>query len=150
MSTDAPDRSLLFVQNRFQLIVPQLKVQVGFFTQVQGLAAQVDTIEYAEGGRNDFVYKIPSRIKHPILTLKRGVTDESSLLSWLEQTVVEAKLSEITLNLRRPDDSVLRSWSFAAAYPVKWTGPDLNAGGAEVMSESLEIAHQGVKIVEVP
>ena len=32
----------------------------------------------------------------------------------------------------------------AQAYPVKWTVSDFNAGGAEVMTESLEIAHQGM------
>jgi phage tail-like protein len=144
----AVERALLFAQNCFTLKVPALEVQIGLFTQVQGLSAQVDVMEYLEGGRNDFVHKLPTRIKHPNLTLKRGVTNESALLRWLEQTVVQAQLTDIALTLHQADGEKLRSWGFAAAYPVKWTGPDLNAGGTEIMSESLEIAHQGIKIVE--
>ena len=39
----------------------------------------------------------------------------------------------------------VQSWSFAQAYPVKWTASDLNAGGNEIMTETLEIAHSGMQ-----
>ena len=35
------------------------------------------------------------------------------------------------------------TWSFRNAYPVKWTSSDLNAGGTEFLTETLEIAHFG-------
>ena len=40
----------------------------------------------------------------------------------------------------------MRTWSFRNAYPVKWTGGDLNAGGTEFLTESLEIAHNGMTV----
>jgi phage tail-like protein len=140
------DRLLLHTQSRFVLSVPALGVELGLFTQVQGLSAQVDVIEYPEGGLNTYVHKLPTRIKHPNLTCKQGVTHEDGFLLWLNETVVKAKLTDIALHVYEPDGTVVRSWGFAGAYPVKWTGPDLNAGGTEIMTESLEIAHQGIMI----
>ena len=63
------NRDLLFGQLHFEVKVPTLDVLVGFFTQVQGLSAQLDVLEYLEGGRNDMVHKLPSRIKR--LTLHK-------------------------------------------------------------------------------
>ena len=41
----------------------------------------------------------------------------------------------------------MQTWSFRNAYPVKWTGSDLNAGGSEFLTQSLEIAHSGMKVM---
>jgi phage tail-like protein len=140
------DRTLLFHQSRFEVKIPTLQLQVGYFTQVQGLSAQVDVMEYPEGGRNDFVHKLPTRIKHTNLTLKRGLTKEGALLKWFYQTVVAAAQKEMTLTLYDQEGEPIQTWSFAGAYPVKWTGPDANAGGTDVLTESLEIAHHGVTL----
>jgi phage tail-like protein len=137
------DRTLLYHQSRFELKIPSLQLQVGYFTQVQGLSAQVDVLEYPEGGRNDFVHKLPTRIKHTNLTLKRGLTQEGALLAWFQKTVVKAEPTDMSLTLYDSEGTKVRAWSFAGAYPVKWTGPDVNAGGNEMMTESLEIAHHG-------
>jgi phage tail-like protein len=139
----SPDRSLLYHQSHFEVKIPSLDIQVGFFTQVQGLSAQVDVLEYPEGGLNDYVHKLPTRIKHTNLTLKRGLTKEGALLAWLHKTVVKAEPANMSLTLFDSEGRKIQAWSFAGAYPVKWTGPDANAGGNEIMTESLEIAHQG-------
>src|SRR4029079_1214821 len=94
-----PNKDILFHQSHFEVTIPSLDVQVGFFTQVQGLSAQVDVLEYPEGGRNDMVHKLPTRIKHTNLTLKRGVTNETGLLEWFKSTVVEAKPANMSLTL---------------------------------------------------
>jgi phage tail-like protein len=139
----SPDRTILFHQSHFEVKIPSLDVQVGFFTQVQGLSAQVDVLEYPEGGRNDYVHKLPTRIKHTNLTLKRGLTKEGALLTWFQKTVVKAEPTNMSLTLYDSEGQKVQAWSFSGAYPVKWTGPDANAGGNDIMTESLEIAHQG-------
>ena len=53
--------------------------------------------------------------------------------------------ANMSLTLYDPYGARIRAWSFFMAYPVKWTGPDVNAGGNEFMTESLEIAHSGLK-----
>src|SRR3979409_1921615 len=94
-----PDRTLLYHQSRFELKIPSLDIQVGYFTQVQGLSAQVDVLEYPEGGRNDYGHKLPTRIKHTTLTLKRGLTQEGALLAWFQKTVVKAEPADMSLTL---------------------------------------------------
>jgi phage tail-like protein len=139
-----PNKDILFHQSHFEVKIPALdNLQVGFFTQVQGLSAQIDVMEYPEGGRNDYTHKLPTRIKHTNLTLKRGLTSEPGLLAWLRSTIVEAKPVEMSLTLCDYEGKPVQSWSFAGAYPVKWSGPDANAGGNDMMTETLEIAHQG-------
>ena len=146
----APNKDILFHQSHFEVTVPALKVKVGYFTQVQGLSAQVDVMEYPEGGRNNYVHKLPTRIKHTNLTLKKGLTTQGGMLEWLVKTVVNAEPSEMTLTLCDYEGKPIRIWSFAGAYPVKWTGPDANAGGNEMMTETLEIAHLGAVAKPVP
>lgn len=138
------NRDTLFPQIHFEVRVPALDVQVGFFTQVQGLSAQVDVLEYAEGGRNDYMHKLPGRIKQQNITLKRGLTNEGALLAWFKKSVVKAEPTNLALTLYDSEGKKVQAWSFANAYPVKWTGSDLNAGGNEMMTESLEIAHSGM------
>jgi phage tail-like protein len=138
------NRDVLFGQLNFEVKVPALNVHVGFFTQVQGLSAQLDVLEYQEGGRNDMVHKLPTRIKQGNLTLKRGLTTEGALLTWFQATVVEAQPTDLSITLYDSQGNPQRSWSFAQAYPVKWTASDFNAGGSEIMTETLEVAHQGM------
>jgi phage tail-like protein len=138
------NRDLLFGQLNFEVKVPTLDVLVGFFTQVQGLSAQLDVLEYLEGGRNDMVHKLPSRVKQGNVTLKRGLTTEHALLAWFKASVIDVEPTDLAITLYDSQGNPQRAWSFAQAYPVKWTVSDFNAGGTEVMTESLEIAHQGM------
>jgi phage tail-like protein len=138
------NRDLLYPQLNFEVKVPALNVHVGFFTQVQGLSAQLDVLEYQEGGRNDMVHKLPSRIKQGNITLKRGLTTEGALLAWFQASVVQAKPTDLSITLYDSQGNPQRSWSFAQAYPVKWSASDFNAGGTEIMTETLEIAHSGI------
>lgn len=138
------NRDLLYPQLHFEVKLPSLHVKVGFFTQVQGMSATVDVLEYMEGGVNDHVHKLPSRIKQGNLTLKRGLTSEGALLAWFQKSVVKADPTDMSLTLYDSGGQRVQSWSFAQAYPVKWTASDLNAGGTEIMTETLEIAYSGM------
>ena len=35
-------------------------------------------------------------------------------------------------------------WNFQNAYPVKWSGPALNAESTNVAVETVELVHQGI------
>jgi phage tail-like protein len=58
--------------------------------------------------------------------------------------VVKAEPTDLSLTLYDSAGKKVQGWSFAQAYPVKWTASDLNAGGNEIMTETLEIAHSGM------
>jgi phage tail-like protein len=39
----------------------------------------------------------------------------------------------------------VRSWVFQEAFPIKWTGPNLNASSNQIATEQLEIVHAGLQ-----
>ena len=72
-----------------------------------------------------------------------------ALLQWFMESRYTPKRRDMTISLFGPGTKLVRSWVFMNAYPVKWTGGDLNASSTEILTESLEIAHSGMAITAV-
>src|SRR6185437_3545972 len=100
---------------------------------MEGLAVWYDVLEYAEGGNNDFVHRLPGRMRYPNLKLSWGLVSDEDLLKWFMATHTKADTQEFTVT---------------DAYPVRWSGPILHANAAdpETWGETLEIAHSGLKL----
>jgi len=119
---------------------------VGGFTEVTGLEIEVEVREYAEGGQNEFVHKFPGRTKYPQnLVLKHGLTDIESLWGW-HQDVTQGKVERRNGSIYLLDNRGLPAmwWDFREAYPVKWTGPQLQADSANIAVETIELVHRGI------
>jgi len=116
---------------------------VGTFRECHGLEVEWEVLEYAEGGENGFVHRLRGRALHPNLVLTRGITDESTLLDWFFACRDKTERHDLTVSLCDVTGAVVRSWSFAGAWPVKWQGPTLDAAGRSIATEQIEIAHQG-------
>lgn len=127
---------------RFTVEVPSLTI--GMFSECTGLSVEFELMEYQEGGQNGFSHRLRSRMKYPNLVLKRGVTHEDALLKWFLAAQDVAQRPAVTISLLAPGTKKVRSWAFEAAFPVKWTGPNLSAGSNNPAVETLEIAHQGL------
>jgi phage tail-like protein len=132
-----------FGVHTFVLRIPEIDT-VGFFMSCSGLELTFDVYEYREGGRNDMVHRLPGGLHYPNLMLSRGLTREDALLKWFLATQSKAERKEIVLTLRAGDDE--RTWTFSDAFPVRWTGPQIDSQGSSVATESLEIAHGGLKV----
>jgi len=117
---------------------------IGYFSHCSGLELGFDVFEYQEGGNNDFVHRLPGPLRYPNLVLSRGLTEQEALLKWFMATRTEAERKEVTLTLKT--GTTERIWTFADAFPVKWTGPTLDAETGDVATETLEIAHTGLKL----
>ena len=88
---------------RFLVVLPN--ADLGRFRECTGLAAEIEVKDYNEGGVNDRVHKLPTRMKYPNLVLKRGVTYEDALLKWLWQTQRKAERVNVTVSLSAPTAS---------------------------------------------
>ena len=130
----------------FELKLTPQETPTGYYTEVSGLTAEIETMSYNEGGRNDAVHKLPTRMKHPNLVLKRGVTTVKDLQEWLLDSFMGPDRKEITLTMYNQQIETVRVWSFKNAYPVKWTGPTFNAAQSTLATESIEIVHDGIEI----
>ena len=131
----------------YELKLTPKQAPVGYYTEISGLSAEIETLSYNEGGRNDSVVKLPTRMKHPNLVLKRGVTGVKDLQQWCLESFMGPERKEITLTMYDQQLKKVRAWSFKNAYPVKWTGPQFNSSQATVATEAIEIAHDGITIV---
>ena len=130
----------------FELKLTPKQAPLGYFTEVSGLTAELETLAYNEGGRNDSIHKLPTRMKHPNLVLKRGVTTIKDLQEWALESFMGPERKEITLTMYNQQLEKVRTWSFKNAYPVKWTGPTFNASQNAVATEAIEIVHDGIQI----
>ena len=131
----------------FELKLTAKQSPMAYFTEISGLAAEIETMTYNEGGRNDSVHKLPTRMKHPNLVLKRGVTTVKDLQEWCLDSYMGPSRKEVTLTMYNEGLEKLRTWSFKNAYPVKWTGPNFNAGQNAIATEAIEIVHDGIQVV---
>jgi phage tail-like protein len=120
---------------------------IGYFTEVSGLTMEYDVFEYQEGGVNDFVHKLRGRMKFTNLVLTRGITHEESFVKWFLACREKTQRRDLSVTMLSHDLAPIRTWSFAGAFPVKWTGPGLKAASGEVAIEQIEIAHQGLASV---
>jgi phage tail-like protein len=130
---------------RFQVDIAD--INIGYFSECSGIAAEYEILEYQPGGAPSPV-KLRGAIKFPNLVLKRGVTDEDALLKWFHQ-VQSGKRSDLTLTLLSPAGGEagrrpVQHWIFQEAFPIKWQGPTLNAASNSVATETLEVGHAGI------
>jgi len=126
-------------------------LEIGQFSEVNGLTVEVQVETVEEGGENQFAHKLPGRMSWPNITLKRGVIQSDNLFAWLKETSGEGyasrgnKLERRTaaITLLALDGSRLRAWNLADAFAVKWSGPSFTATPNGAATEELEIAHHG-------
>lgn len=133
-----------YLSFRFKVEIKQL--MVGGFTEASGLGFETQVETFREGGDNLYEQQLAGPTKNPSrLTLKRGLGDRDALWSWY-QRVIQGRIQRMDISvllLDRSIDKELMRWNFLKACPVKWTGPDLRAGTAEVAFESIEFIHNG-------
>ncbi len=133
-------------------------VSVSFFVEVQGvftgtfrgctgLGSQSEVIENLAAGAGGVtrIYKIPGVTRWTNICLKRGVTDSMDVWAWRKQ-VEEGKVNEARKNgsiiMYDQTNTEVARWNFENGWPVKISGPNLDAGTNEIAIEELEIAHE--------
>lgn len=117
---------------------------IGRFADCTGLSVEWETLAYAEGGNNAFVHGLRGRMRYRNLVLSRGVTSEDALLKWFFDHQKVSARPTMTVAVLDPSGKDVRRFALAAAYPVRWSGPQLRTGSTGGGSESLEVGHQGL------
>jgi phage tail-like protein len=119
-------------------------MEIGRFAECTGLAMEYEMLAYEEGGNNQFVHLLRGRARYPNLILSRGVTHEDAFVKWLFAYQREAQRPTLTVTLLDSGGRPVRRFSFASAFPIKWTGPEVTAASNGTATESLEIGHTGL------
>jgi phage tail-like protein len=118
---------------------------IGGFSDVTGLGAENEVETLRVGGMNNTEVQLPGPVKFPSrLVLKSGLADERRLWKWYSDTLKGAiTRKDVTITLKSLDGQKSAAWSFHAACPVKWTGPELHSLTSAVAFESIELIHRG-------
>jgi phage tail-like protein len=129
----------------FKFLVEIDHVQHGGFARAKGVSRELKVDVYHEGGRNDFEHKLVGQTVYGNLVLERGLVDRF-MWDW-HDAAVEGTITrrDVTLILRDATDAEVWRWIVDGCVPVKWSGSDLDAGNAQVLVESIELAHRGFR-----
>lgn len=120
------------------------------FSEVTGLNIEVQPIEYRHGlEKEGSMFKKPGLKKFGNITLKRGVfPKDNEFYDWYTEVNGDDEVKRnLTIQLLDEKQQPVMEWQVRNAFPTKITSPDLKASGNEVAVESIEIAHEGLTVV---
>lgn len=129
----------------FRYLVEMEGLASGGFLRVKGLAREVKHESYREGGVNEYEHKLATQVSYPVVVLERGLALED-LWKWA-QDAADGNIRRRTLWVRLQDEAGDKAWAWQIenAIPVKWSCTDLDAQNSQVIMESLELAHHGLR-----
>jgi phage tail-like protein len=123
-------------------------VPSGAFSEVSGLTAEGDAVDYREGTdlqRN--VRKLVGLRKYTNLMLKRGYTPDSAMWKWYNNIMNgEPDRRNVTIVLMNEAREPVLRWHAENAWINKIEGPAFKASGNEVAMESVELVHEGLTL----
>ena len=134
---------------KFHFLVQWGGARIGF-TEVTGLDMQAEVIEYREGSSPEYhKVKMPGMQKFSNITLKRGtIQGDSDFYKWINATnLTVADRRDIIISLLNETHAPVMTWKAKNAFPVKVQASDLKSDGNEVAIETLELAHEGLNIL---
>jgi phage tail-like protein len=152
----ANDPTKVYPLPKFHFQVDWGGTRIGF-TEVSGLEAETEVIEYREG--SDKFYnrlKQPGLTKYSNITLKRGVfKGDFEFFQWWHKTFdfqeVNAKYRRtVVIKLLDESHNSIIDWTLLNAWPCRVKWGTLNAMANEVLMEELEITHEGLTLPEAP
>jgi phage tail-like protein len=124
------------------------------FQKVSGLSTSVEVIEYREGGDSVTTKKFPGQVSYENVTLERGLTTDSNLVDWINSVFSPnnaAADQRIDVNIKvksKNQDRTEREFILQRAFCVSRQIADLDATGNDILIETLELAHEGIKEIK--
>ena len=163
MATDMNTAGMVYplTKMNFLVSIPDLAGAMAAFSEVTGIEATVDVVEFRQGNAHSLApVKIPGLVKHGNITLKMGYTIGNGFKQWVQDCVSETRgamnRKTITIELLDIRDGSPNAtyettkgnilWLLKDAWVTKYSGPDLNASTSEVAIETVEIAYEELTI----
>jgi phage tail-like protein len=124
--------------------------EVAHFMECSGLKNASEVFEINEGGYNGTVHKRAGQSKWENIVLKYATSSSTFLLEWrdkfLQDQFGQRTSYSGSIAIMNNAGNVVRRYHFTNAWPVSWEGPSLAASGSDLAMETLEIAHDGLRI----
>jgi phage tail-like protein len=118
---------------------------LGAFHTCDGMGAQMEVEQFAEGGNNGFNWQLPTRITWSNITMTRPVTaDTAKVVKWLNDVIQKVERKDGEIVALTPDGSTIASWQVQGIVPVRWQGPSFDPSTSQAATETIEFAHEGI------
>lgn len=119
---------------------------VGAFSEVSGLTAEGDSVDYREGtDRANTVRKLTGLRKYSNLTLKRGYIQDNTMWQWyanIANGIDDRRNASIIL--RNENRVGVLRFNAENCWLNKIEGPSFSAAGNDVAIEAIELVHEGL------
>jgi len=149
-ASGAPARSDDVRLSSLQVAITFDGMPTAYFRSVSGLSIEIEVVEFREGGIGD-VHKLPGRVKYPNLVLKQGFSGASELQKWAFRIAAgQFEHKNATIVISDQKNQVIVRYALTNGWPTKWEGPEFDASSNEVAIETIEIAHEGLRLVTDP
>lgn len=135
----------------FRFTVKIQGVTQAAFTECQLPSLTIETLDIKEGGQNQYVHRLPVRVKPGTLKLRRGITRGLELLNWYLEVLqghMEQAPRQVIVVMYDAQLAEVAQWYFHDAFPVSWKGPTLKTEQAVLAIEELELAYHRFSITD--
>lgn len=118
------------------------------FKQASGLDSSSDATKYREGTDPTLGQRqLPGLLTFSNISLQRGITDDHALWDWRNSVATGSPIRRtISIILRDANGAEKIRWNVKNCWPLKWSGPSLDATTDAVAIETLELAHEGIEV----
>ena len=129
----------------FRFLVEIEGLVSGGFARVKGLQREIKHESFREGGVNEYEHKLFTQVSYPSVILERGLALDD-LWNWaLAASEGDVERKNIWIRLQNEHGDKAWAWQLEWAMPVKWAATDLDAASSQVIMESIELAHHGLR-----
>lgn len=128
----------------FLLTIDHQRHSLGRFYSCEGLGCEMVLEQREEGGTNDFVWQLPTRLKYSNIKLSRPVGPDTAMIAdWFAKMNASYQPTTAVIAALSLSFVPVAAWSLEGVVPVRWTGPSLSLESPKVATETLELAHNG-------
>jgi phage tail-like protein len=104
----------------------------------------VATVETREGSDLTSPQKHPGQLSYANLAPQRPLTKDLTFRVWMQEVIAGSPSEKsMTVTLLDSQQNPQTCGRLRTLFPLRWTGPPLNALSDDFATETLEIAHSG-------
>ncbi len=121
---------------------------LGRFAKVDGLGAEIEVLEFREGGEGGTIRKIPGRTTYGDIVLKRGYTANNDLWNWIQEIIdgdFVTKNGSIRIISKRGRATVA-NFAILNAWPSKYRLGTGKAHGKRIAIEELTLTVERIEL----
>ena len=131
---------------KFHLLIEG--IVAGRFVDASVLGAELDVIAYREGGDGQRTHHLPRAAKNSPLMLRYGVTTNSELRDWLNETSTEKLPGRRNFSLLLYGDdgtTEICRWNLFSTWPASYKAAALSAPSNNLLIDSVTFVYERVE-----